>query len=86
MSFTDKLKKLEEEKQKIIEKRQQEILKIITDTGALDIDNRILASVLLFLKNPANKEHSFMKELASVTTGKAKTPSRASKEVELITA
>ena len=83
MSYTEKLQKLEEEKQKLIEKRQQEILKIIASTGALNIDNKILASVLLFLKNPANKEHSFLKELSTIIQGKTKTPSRAVKEAEL---
>ena len=82
MSHLEKIKKLEEEINKLKEKRQQEILKIITDTGALDIDNKMLASVLLFLKNPANKEHPFVQELSTLTKGKTKTPSRVIKEAE----
>ena len=82
MSYTEKLQKLEEERNKLIEKRQQEILKIIANTGALDIDNKLLASVFLFLKNPANREHSFLKELSALAQGKTKTPSRAIKEAE----
>ncbi|MDF2964725.1 MAG: hypothetical protein K0Q51_113 [Rickettsiaceae bacterium] len=86
MSFSEKLQKLQEEQAKLIEKRQQEILKIIADTGALDIDNKTLTSLLLFLKKPENKEHPFVKELTTLNAAKKKTPSRVSKEAELISA
>ena len=82
MSYTEKLQKLEEEKNKLIEKRQQEILKIITNTGAIDIDNKILTGLLLFLKNPTNKNHSFLKEISNLSNSKTKIPSRAVKEAE----
>jgi uncharacterized protein (UPF0335 family) len=83
MSFTEKLQKLEEEKAKLIEKRQQEILKLISDAGALDVDNKILTSILLFLKNPENKNHPLIQEITTLGKAKTKIPSRATKEVEL---
>ena len=63
MSYAEKIKKLEEEKQKLIAKRQKEILAIITDTGALDIDNKLLTGLLLFLKDPKNKDSTLLSEV-----------------------
>ncbi len=82
MSYLEQIKKLEQEKAKIIERRQAEILKIIVDSKTLDFNNKLLATFMKFIGNPANKDHPFLKELAQLSETKAKAPSRSSKELE----
>ena len=61
----EKIQKLEEQKQNLIKKRKEEILKIIEATGSLTINDRLLASLLLFLKDDKNKNHQIFQELNS---------------------
>ena len=74
------IEKLAEKRTKLTQKRQQEVLKLITDTGALDIDNQLLCSVLLFLKNPANNAHPFIQELLQVTNKQKKSKPKSKEE------
>ncbi len=82
MSFLAKIKSLEEQKTKLIEKRQQEILKTIVDSKTLEFDNKILASFMKFLGKPENKDHPFILELKQLLIVKGKVPSRSSKALE----
>lgn len=64
-SITEKIQKLEAQKQNLIIKRKEEILKIIEATGSLTIEDQLLASILLFLRDDKNKNHSIYNELKS---------------------
>jgi hypothetical protein len=62
--FTAKLKKLEEEKQNLINKRKEEIFAIIDKTGCLTVDNDLLVGSLIIAKEIDNKENKTNKPLA----------------------
>ena len=64
-TITEKIQKLEEQKQNLITKRKEEILKIIEATGSLTIDDQLLASILLFLRDDKNQNHAIHNELKS---------------------
>ncbi len=65
LSLSEKLEKLEKQKHELLNQRRKEILKIIEASGALDLDDRILAGALLFLKDGKNKDHSIIQEFKS---------------------
>ena len=48
--YSTKLKKLEEEKQHLIQQRKEEIFTLIEKTGCLSVDNELLAGALELLK------------------------------------
>ena len=48
--YFSKLKKLEEEKQKLILQRKEEIFAIIDKTGCLSVDNELLSGAFTLLK------------------------------------
>ena len=73
-NITKELEKLEERKNALIEKRHKQIANIITATGALAVDDKILAGAMLFLTNPDNKDHEIISEFKKLG---AKTPSRS---------
>lgn len=60
--------KYEAQKQKIIEKRRSEILRIIEKSGAIQIDDNLLKSTLLFLMDEKNKNHLIREEIMSYST------------------
>lgn len=62
--------KYEAQKQKIIEKRRSELLKIIEKSGAIQIEDNLLKGTLLFLMDEKNKDHSIRKEILSYTEKK----------------
>jgi hypothetical protein len=62
--FTAKLKKLEEEKQNLINKRKEEIFALIDKTGCLTVDNDLLVGSLIIAKEIDNKENKANKPLA----------------------
>lgn len=64
-TITEKIQKLEEQKQNLITKRKEEILKIIEATGSLTIDDKLLAGLLLFLRDDKNNNHPIFDELKS---------------------
>jgi hypothetical protein len=93
MLYTEKLKKIEEEKaeaikkfeeekNKLLEKRERAILKIIRDSQVYDFDDRLLGAFLKFIGNKDNLNNPFIKQLSQLSQSKSKTPSRTSKEVE----
>ena len=75
-TLTEKIQKLEEQKQTLITKRKEEILKIIEATGSLTIDDQLLASILLFLRDDKNKNHAIHKELKSYLPKKGSTSNK----------
>lgn len=62
--YLTKLKKLEEEKQQLIQQRKEEIFSIIDKIGCLSIDNELLAGSLELLKE-IEIQSSQGKELSS---------------------
>lgn len=50
LDFLDKLQKLEQEKQILIEKRKEEIFNLIERTGMIAVDNDILVGAFLTIK------------------------------------
>lgn len=81
ITLTEKIQKLEEQKQSLITKRKEEILKIIEATGSLTIDDKSLASLLLFLRDEKNKKHSIFDELKSyLPKGRTNTAITANKK------
>jgi phosphosulfolactate phosphohydrolase-like enzyme len=74
-TITEKLQKLEQQKNDLIVARRNEIFKIIDATGSLSIDDRILAGALLFLKDEKNKDHAILKEFKSYLDKNKKTTS-----------
>jgi len=75
-TLTEKIQKLEEQKQSLITKRKEEILKIIEATGSLTIDDQLLASILLFLRDDKNKNHLIHNELKSYLPRKGSTSNK----------
>lgn len=64
--------KYEAQKQKIIEKRRKELLKIIEKSGAIQIEDNLLKGALLFLMDEKNKNHPIRKEILGYTGKKSK--------------
>lgn len=62
LSLQEQINALEEKKEKLLDKRRAEILKIIERTGSLEIDDILLAGALLFLSNTKNKNHPILEE------------------------
>ena len=67
------LEKLEERKTALIDIRHKQLANIITATGALAVDDKILAGAMIFLANPDNKDHDIISEFKKLG---AKIPSR----------
>lgn len=83
LSILEKLEKVESErkareakyeaqKQKIIEKRRSELLKIIEKSGAIQIEDNLLKGTLLFLMDEKNKDHPIKREILSYNEKKKK--------------
>lgn len=62
LSLQEQIKALEDKKEKLLDKRRAEILKIIERTGSLEIDDTLLAGTLLFLGDTKNKNHPILEE------------------------
>ncbi len=58
----EKLKKIEEKKQKILVTRREDLLEIINSCNAMTIDDQLLTGFLLFAMNEDNKQHPILKE------------------------
>ena len=70
LSITEKIAKLDQQKEQLLAKRRDEIFALFTTTANVTIDNKLLLGFLLFLSNPANKDHHILKEfkeLAALT-------------------
>ncbi|MCT4635324.1 MAG: hypothetical protein N4A31_03625 [Rickettsiales bacterium] len=56
IDYSEKLKKLEEEKQQLILQRKEEIFSIIEKTNCLSIDNELLAGAFAVIKEIDGKQ------------------------------
>jgi len=66
MSFADKLKKIEEEKQHLVEKRLLEIAKLADRSGVLSLDNNLLVGAFLYaLEASQSKNEKILEDLIS---------------------
>ena len=79
----EQLQKLEERKSNLIEKRKDEIMDLIIQTGALAVDNSTLAGALLFIANSENKKDPItlqFKELTKANSIKLPSSRRGNKK------
>ncbi len=74
LSLTEKIAKLDQQKEQLLAKRKDEIFALFTSTANVTIDNKLLLGFLLFLSNPANKEHPILKEFKELAI-RTKSPS-----------
>ena len=74
LSLTEKIAKLDQQKEQLIAKRKDEIFSIFTSTASVTIDNKLLLGFLLFLCNPVNKDHPLLKEFKELAI-RTKSPS-----------
>jgi translation elongation factor EF-Tu-like GTPase len=64
MSFTDKLVKLEQEKQQLVEKRLLEIAKFADRAGVIGLDNNLIVGAYLYaLEAYQNNNQSILEDL-----------------------
>ena len=52
-----KIRKLEQQKEELVQKRYEQITSLIKNTNSFAVDNNTLIGALLFLSNPDNKNH-----------------------------
>lgn len=69
-----RIRQLEEQRAKLLPLRKEEIFAVLTASGGLTLDNRLLAGLAIYAKDPANKDSNFLKELMEL--GKLKIPRR----------
>lgn len=74
-SILEKITQSENRIKQLIDQRSKELLEIIIKYKAISIDDKLLAGFLLFALNPANKDHSILKEFKELTT-QTKSPSK----------
>ena len=74
LSLTEKIAKLDQQKEQLLAKRKDEIFALFTSTANVTIDNKLLLGFLLFLNNPANKDHPILKEFKELAN-RTKSPS-----------
>ena len=74
LSLTEKIAKLDQQKEQLLAKRKDEIFSIFTSTTNVSIDNKLLLGFLLFLNNTANKDHPILKEFKELAN-RTKSPS-----------
>ena len=66
MLFTEKLRKIEEEKQQLVKKRLFEIAKLADRTKVIGLDNNILAGAFLYALEAAESQNEeILKDLIS---------------------
>ena len=70
LSFSEKLESLEQRKKELLDKRRAEILNIIIASGAMTIDDRLLAATLVFLADEKNKNHPIKDEIIATLSKK----------------
>jgi len=74
LSLTEKIAKLEQQKEQLLNKRKDELFSIFINTSSVAIDNKLLTGALLFLSKPENKDHPILKEFKEMAT-RSKSPS-----------
>jgi hypothetical protein len=75
LPLIERITKLEQQKQDLLNKRKDELFKFFLDYSAITIDNKLLIGFLKFATDKNNKTHptlNMFKELATST----KTPSK----------
>lgn len=75
LPLIDRITKLEQQKQALLNKRKEEIFKFFLEHFAITIENKVLIGFLKFATDKNNKNHSTLnmfKELATTS----KTPSK----------
>ena len=77
-TITAKIQELEMKKSELIQKRKEQIIKIIDKSKALAIDDNMLASALFFLNHADNQNSPILSEIQKFAKDKGfKPPSRA---------
>ena len=71
----ERLHSLEQQKQVLIKKRQQELLDIIVKHNALIIDDHLFTGFLLFATDPINKDNPTLLQFKELATSR-KFPSK----------
>lgn len=75
LPLIERITKLEQQKQDLLNKRKDELFKFFLDSSAITIDNKLLIGFLKFATDKNNKNHSILnmfQELAITS----KTPSK----------
>jgi hypothetical protein len=72
LSYTEKLTKLEKEKESLLNRRKDELFNIFTAHSSITIDDKLLIGFLLFATNSDNKDHAILKQFKELAL--AKTP------------
>ena len=78
LSYTDKLAKLEQERETLLAKRKEEIFNLFIKYNAMTIDDKLLIGFLLFATNPDNKKHLNLQQFKDLAL--AKTPRKVFKQ------
>ncbi|WPY01570.1 hypothetical protein Trichorick_01483 (plasmid) [Candidatus Trichorickettsia mobilis] len=68
LSLTEKIAKLEQQKEQLLNKRKDELFSIFINTASVAMDNKLLTGALLFLSKSENKDHPILKEFKELAT------------------
>ena len=77
-NYTDKIEKLEQQREVLVAKRKDEIFNLFNKYNSLSIDDKLLIGFLLFVTNPDNKHHSILQNFRDLAL--AKIPRKNSKQ------
>jgi hypothetical protein len=72
--INEKIKALEEQKEKLLLLRRDEIFSILKLSGGIALDNRLLAGLAVYASSKADESSGFLKELFDL--GEKKMPSK----------
>ena len=61
-----KIKKLEEEKAKLLPLRKEEIFNVLQASGGLGLDNSLIAGLSIYADSDEGKKSQFLKDLAKL--------------------
>lgn len=75
LPLIEKITKLEQQKQDLLNKRKDELFKFFLDYSAITIDNKLLIGFLKFATDKNNKNHSTLNMFKELATS-SKTPSK----------
>ena len=65
-SIQERIKSLEEQKDKLIKARKEEIAETVLKAGGVGIDNRLLAGFTAYASMPENKDSEILKQMQEV--------------------
>ncbi len=77
--------KLEQQKQKLIAARKEEIGRIFEQMGGLTLDNRLLKGLVLCANDPQNQQSDVVNKLIEFGSKKRPSRSSASKAAQKVT-